>query len=242
MTRAGRGGDVGQPHTADPVAATVSAWVTLCHGVGAVAPESDLRSAADALLARWTEPHRRYHDKRHLERVLSTLWQLAAEEGRETSPGPVDLGDLAALAALAAWYHDAVYQPTRPDNEERSAALARQQLAQLDVSAAIVGEVTRLVLLTKSHEPAQHDRAGALLCDADLAILATPADVYDAYSAAIRAEYSHIPERDYRAGRAAVLTRLAARPHLFHTGHGRAAWEQAARANIARELQGLNTP
>ena len=146
------------------------------------------------------------------------------------------------LAALAAWYHDAVYQPTRSDNEEQSAALARRQLPQLDVSAAIVGEVSRLVLLTKSHEPAQHDRAGALLCDADLAILATPADVYDAYSAAIRAEYSHVPERDYRAGRAAVLTTLAARPHLFHTGHGRTAWEQVARANIARELQGLNAP
>jgi predicted metal-dependent HD superfamily phosphohydrolase len=204
-----------------------------------VAPESALRAAADALLARWTEPHRRYHDKRHLERVLGTLRQLAAEEGRETSPGPVDLND---LAALAAWYHDAVYQPTRSDNEERSAALARLQLAQLDVSAAIGGEVTRLVLLTKTHEPAQHDRAGALLCDADLAILATPADVYDAYSAAIRAEYSHVPERDYHAGRAAVLSRLAARPHLFHTGYGRAAWEQAARANIARELQGLTAP
>jgi predicted metal-dependent HD superfamily phosphohydrolase len=201
-----------------------------------VAPEPDLRSAADALLERWTEPQRRYHDKRHLERVLGTLRQLAAEEGGETSPGPVD------LAALAAWYHDAVYQPTRSDNEEQSAALARRQLAQLDVSAAIVGEVSRLVLLTKSHEPAQHDRAGALLCDADLAVLATPADVYDAYSAAIRAEYSHVPERDYRAGRGAVLTTLAARPHLFHTGHGRTAWEQAARANIARELQGLNAP
>jgi len=192
--------------------------------------------AADALLERWTEPQRCYHDKRHLERVLGTLRQLTAEQGGETSPGPVD------LAALAAWYHDAVYQPTRSDNEEQSAALARRQLAQLDVSAAIVGEVSRLVLLTKSHEPAQHDRAGALLCDADLAILATPADVYDAYSAAIRAEYSHVPERDYRAGRTAVLTTLAARPHLFHTGHGLAVWEQAARANIARELQGLNAP
>ncbi|HEV8529741.1 MAG TPA: hypothetical protein VGS60_19765 [Actinomycetes bacterium] len=236
MTRVGTGGNVGASRTAGPFAATVSAWVGLCYRVGAVAPEPDLRSAADALLERWTEPQRRYHDKRHLERVLGTLRQLAAEEGGETSPGPVD------LAALAAWYHDAVYQPTRSDNEEQSAALARRQLAQLDVSAAIVGEVSRLVLLTKSHEPAQHDRAGALLCDADLAILATPADVYDAYSATIRAEYSHVPERDYRAGRAAVLTTLAARPHLFHTGHGRTAWEQAARANIARELQGLNAP
>jgi predicted metal-dependent HD superfamily phosphohydrolase len=207
--------------------------------VEAAAPEPPLREAAEALLERWTEPHRRYHNTTHLERVLSTVGQLAAEEGEETGPGPADFGD---LAALAAWYHDAVYEPTRSDNEEQSAALARRQLARLDVPQGLIGEVSRLVLLTKNHEPAPDDRAGAVLCDADLAILATPADVYDAYSAAIRAEYSHIPERDYRAGRAAVLTTLAARPRLFHSRHGRTGWEQLARGNIGRELHRLKAP
>jgi predicted metal-dependent HD superfamily phosphohydrolase len=239
MTRAGTDGNVGQPSIAGPVAATVSGWVALCRRVGAVAPEPRLRSAAEALLERWTEPHRRYHNRIHLDRVLGTLRPLAADEGGQTGSGLADLGD---LAALAAWYHDAVYEPTRADNEEQSAAVARRQLAQLDVAREIVAEVSRLVLLTKSHEPAQHDLAGALLCDADLAILATPTDVYDAYSAAIRAEYSHVSEQDYRAGRAAVLSTLTARPRLFHTGHGWAAWEQPARGNIARELQELTAP
>jgi predicted metal-dependent HD superfamily phosphohydrolase len=235
----GTDSNVGHPPIADPVAATVSGWVALCRRVGAIAPEARLRSAAEALLERWTEPHRRYHNRTHLDRVLGTLRQLAADEGGETSPGSADVGD---LAALAGWYHDAVYEPTRSDNEEQSAAVARRQLAQLDVAEGIVAEVSRLVFLTKTHEPGQHDRAGALLCDADLAILAMPADVYDAYSAAIRAEYSHVSERDYRAGRAAVLSALTARPRLFHTGHGWAAWEQPARGNIARELQELNAP
>jgi predicted metal-dependent HD superfamily phosphohydrolase len=239
VTRPGTDGNVGRPPTARPVAATVSGWVALCRRVGAVVPEPRLRSAAEGLLERWSEPHRRYHNRSHLDRVLATLRQLAADEGGETSSGSADLGD---LAALAAWYHDAVYEPTRSDNEEQSAAAARRQLAQLDVAKGIVGEVSRLVLLTKSHAPAQHDRAGALLCDADLAILATPADIYDAYSAAIRAEYSYVSEQDYRAGRAAVLGALTARPRLFHTGHGWAAWEQPARGNIARELQELNAP
>jgi predicted metal-dependent HD superfamily phosphohydrolase len=239
VTRAETDGSVGQPPLAGHVAATATAWVALCHRVGAVAPEPRLRSTAEALLERWTEPHRRYHNRTHLERVLGTLRQLAADGGGETSAASADPGD---LAALAAWYHDAVYEPTRSDNEEQSAALAGRQLAQLDMSQRIVGEVSRLVLLTKSHEPAERDRAGVLLCDADLAILATPADVYDTYSAAIRAEYSHVPERDYRAGRAAVLTTLVARPRLFHTRHGKAAWEQPARGNIARELRRLSPP
>ena len=96
MTRGGTGGNVGESHTAGPFAATVSAWVGLCHRVEAVAPEPALRLAADALLERWTEPQRCYHDKRHLERVLGTLRQLTAEQGGETSPGPVDLAALAA--------------------------------------------------------------------------------------------------------------------------------------------------
>lgn len=239
MTKAGTDGDISQPATPGRVAATVSAWVAVCRRAGADAPESVLRSTADALLERWTEPHRRYHDRTHLEQVLDTVGELTAAEGGETSEARNEAGD---LAALAAWYHDAVYQPTRADNEEQSAALARGQLARLGVSPPVVGEVSRLVLLTKGHEPARPDRAGALLCDADLAILATSADVYDTYSEAIRAEYSHIPEQDYRAGRAAVLTTLAARSHLFHTGHGRAMWERAARDNLARELRALSAP
>ena len=229
-------GSVGQPGDEGATGATVAAWVVLCRRVGVDGSEAALRSTADDLLARWTEPHRRYHDKTHLDRILGAIRSLAAEEVGETSPPPAD------LAAIAACYHDAVYQPTRSDSEEQSAALALRQLARLELPPTKVVEVGRLVRLTKDHEPAQHDLAGALLCDADLAILATPADAYDAYSAAIRVEYSHVTDSDYRAGRAAVLTTLAARPHIFHTRCGRATWEQAARGNIARELERLKPP
>jgi predicted metal-dependent HD superfamily phosphohydrolase len=140
---------------------------------------------------------------------------------------------------MAAWYHDAVYDPARLDNEERSAALASTQLAGVGVGPAIVGEVERLVLLTRTHDPGEDDVAGQLLSDADLGILAAPPEVYDAYAAAVRAEYAHIPDPEFRAGRCAVLSALADRQSLFRTRHAQLEWERPARANLVRELARL---
>jgi predicted metal-dependent HD superfamily phosphohydrolase len=174
------------------------------------------RQVGEELLARWDEPHRRYHDRAHLRRMLEVL-------------GP----DAPAPVRLAAWYHDAVYDPRAADNEERSAALAAAQLPGLDVDPA---EVVRLVLLTRDHAADPTDPAGALLCDADLAILAAPEPEYAAYVAAVRAEYAFVPDDAFRAGRAAVLRRLLALPALFHAHPG---WEAPARANLSTELAQL---
>jgi predicted metal-dependent HD superfamily phosphohydrolase len=169
--------------------------------------------AGQELLARWQEPQRRYHDLTHLRRMLDVLSPEAPVEVR-----------------LAAWYHDAVYDPQAPDNEERSAALATEQLARLGVDA---GEVVRLVLLTRDHAVAAGDANGALLCDADLSILAATGPEYDAYARAVREEYSFVPGAAFRAGRAAILRQLLALPALFHA---HPEWEQPARANLRREI------
>jgi predicted metal-dependent HD superfamily phosphohydrolase len=91
--------------------------------------------------------------------------------------------------------------------------------------------------MTATHTPT--DAEGAVLSDADLAILAAPQARYDEYAAAVRAEYAHVPDDAFRAGRAAVLRDLAAKEHLFHTAHARGHWEAPARANLASELARL---
>ncbi len=55
----------------------------------------------------------------------------------------------------------------------------------------------------------------------------------------MRADFAHVADADFRAGRAAVLGDLAAKPYLFHTPQARALWESAARANLSRELDEL---
>ncbi|SCE75115.1 hypothetical protein GA0074695_0817 [Micromonospora viridifaciens] len=83
------------------------------------------------------------------------------------------------------------------------------------------------------------DPDGALLCDADLAVLAAPPDAYDHYAAAIRDEYAHVADADFRAGRAAVLASLLALPALYRLPALHRRWEAVARANLSRELAAL---
>jgi predicted metal-dependent HD superfamily phosphohydrolase len=196
-------------------------WTRLLSGG---APSGAIEEAGRGLLRRWSEPHRRYHDVTHLAAVLSTLDELAAS----------------AEVRLAAWYHDAVYDPRASDNEERSARLAGEELTRLGLGDDRAGEVARLVRVTAGHDPEDGDADGAVLCDADLAVLARPAPEYDRYAAAIREEYAHLPDEAFRAGRAAVLRHLLDLPALYRTPHLRERWEAPARANLRRELDGLS--
>ncbi|MEU2225480.1 hypothetical protein [Streptomyces sp. NPDC018347] len=184
---------------------------------------------ADNLLARWQEPQRHYHTLTHLTAVLDhvdTLERYAAD------PDAV---------RLAAWFHDAVYLPERSENEERSARLAERALPEAGVPAARTAEVARLVRLTVGHDPADDDRDGQVLCDADLAILAAPPSAYAAYTAAVREEYHFVPNDAFRAGRSAVLRQLLDLPRLFRTPHGEEHWTATARHNLAAELEMLST-
>ena len=200
--------------------ALLSRWRELLDGPEAAELGQDL-------LARWSEPHRHYHTVSHLERMLSIVDEHAHEAA---DPEAV---------RLAVWFHDAVYDPRRTDNEDVSAALAARVLPRVGVAEDRVATVTRLVRLTATHDPTPADRDGILLCDADLAVLACEPAQYADYAAAVRAEYAHVPDEAFRTGRLAVLRHLAARPSLYQVPALRDRWEQRARANLAAELGAL---
>ncbi|MGW0766784.1 HD domain-containing protein [Streptomyces sp. NPDC002676] len=183
---------------------------------------------ADNLLTRWQEPQRRYHTLTHLTAVLDHIDTL---EKHAADPDAV---------RLAAWFHDAVYLPDRSENEERSARLAERALPEAGVPEAKTAEVARLVRLTVTHAPAADDRNGQVLCDADLAILASPPTAYAVYTIEVREEYHFVPNDAFREGRSAILRQLLDLPHLFHTPYGQEHWEATARYNLTSELDLLS--
>ncbi len=176
------------------------------------------------LLARWSETHRKHHTVAHLHEMLDAIG-LLAESGIDFDREAVE---------LAAWFHDAIYEIGRDDNEDRSAELSRELLA----SSPIRDDVVRLVLITKTHKVDDDDVNGAVLCDADLSVLGSDAQRYRTYAAAVREEYADVPDSTFRPARAQVLTSLLDGP-LFHTAAGRERWEQLARRNIAEEIGAL---
>src|SRR5262245_47446412 len=111
--------------TTEVVTNLEAAWTALC--------PDDPELGAD-LLSRWAEPHRRYHTVEHLAFMLDVIERH------------IDLAENPDVVRLAAWFHDAVYDPRGSDNEERSVELARATL-----TGSKVNEVARLIWLTKDH-------------------------------------------------------------------------------------------
>lgn len=178
------------------------------------------------LLAAWAEPHRHYHNIAHLRHVLQRIDELA-DHARDPD-----------AVRLAAWYHDVVYQG-RPDDEENSAGCAERDLSALGLPPPLISEVARLVRMTAKHDPAPGDRNGETLSDADLAILAASPSSYADYAAAVRAEYRHLADEEFRAGRSKVLQDMLDKPALYRTPVAQAQWTTRARTNLRAELAAL---
>ena len=213
-----------QPGDRSPAVALDAAWTSTLTAAGATLPAAELAAAGADLLRRWGQPHRRYHDLEHLVEVLSAVDVLAGHA--------VDL----PAVRLAAWFHDAVYDGRPGQDEEASAVLAERVLSRLGVPVGRTTAVGRLVRMTAAHSPDPGDPDAAVLCDADLAVLAAAPARYRRYRLAVRAEYGHLTDQQFRTGREVVLRRIAGRRLIFSTATGVERWERAARANLAAEL------
>jgi len=185
--------------------------------------EAELRARAA-----YSEPHRHYHDDRHLKECLAELdWvpALSAHEGR--------------LLRWAILWHDAVYQPGQPDNEEKSAKLARSELMRCGVAEEDAAEVARLIMATKVHRVDPGDRLGRLMVSIDLAILGSDPERYADYVHDVRLEYAHVNDSLWQTGRALVLKRLLGGDTLYPDSDFRARLEAQARSNMEAELKAL---
>jgi predicted metal-dependent HD superfamily phosphohydrolase len=206
------------------VTALPKRFASLLRRLGAT---GDPAGEVDAVLAAWAQPARRYHDVGHLRDALARL---------DEAPTPDVERD---LVEAALWFHDVVYDPRAPDNEERSAAWATRALGALGMPRAVIEDVARLVLLTRHDSPAS-DPAGRLLCDIDLWILGGTPLEFDAYDRDIRAEFAWVPEDAYRDARREVLGAFLRRQPLYQTEYFRRRYEAAARANLRRAIERLS--
>jgi predicted metal-dependent HD superfamily phosphohydrolase len=233
----------------DSEAALRRAWQALTFGDPVSA------EIIDDLIRRYAEPHRRYHTADHIVWVLRHIDDLLNDDLLNDDLLKADLLKADEFAAdrdvlvASALFHDAVYDshPTADaltgdvrtglSNEAQSARLAVAQLSRMGWDDIRVAEVAALIEATATHLATTPE--SAILLDADLAILgADPVD-YLAYVVAVRAEYDHVDDEQWRVGRAAVLHNLLARPHIFATPAMASQREHQARANMAGELAEL---
>ena len=184
------------------------------------------RETYETLIRHYSEPHRAYHNLQHLKeclqvrRVINTACQAPAE---------VD---------LALWFHDAIYDPLRSDNELRSA----QWLDDVARESGLGDETRRrlydLIMVTR-HDGTPASADEAVLVDTDLAILGASFERFEEYDQQIRREYQFVPLPVYRQKRRQVLEGFLARGRIYTTASYFDAFEQQARANLARAIDRL---
>jgi predicted metal-dependent HD superfamily phosphohydrolase len=214
--------------------ALITAWTMDIRAIAPRAPGNAVVEHVGAdLLARWSEPGRRYHTTIHLVEMFGALEELE-------DAGEVD-DRQCSVARLAAWFHDAIYDAAASGgaNEAESAVLAREILPQLGVGKTDTDSIDRLIRLTARHDTDASAPLEAAFHDADLWILSAPPERFDSYCDQVRQEYAHVPDPQYQQGRAAILGPLLHRDRIYRTSRALHSWEMPARINLGRELNRL---
>jgi predicted metal-dependent HD superfamily phosphohydrolase len=178
----------------------------------------------ERVLAAYAEPARHYHTLQHLDECLDLfehVAHLAAQPGE---------------AALALWFHDAVYVPLAKDNEARSADWAIEALRAAGAPETVIERIAALIMATAHHEaPAGSD--ARLVIDIDLAILGSAPARFAEYEQQIRSEYTAVPADLYAEKRREVLAGFLARPVIYATPALHAQLEEQARMNLRCAVQ-----
>ena len=180
----------------------------------------------DELVHAYSSPERHYHTLTHIQECFALFDQtshLAAH------PEEVE---------LAIWFHDAVYDPERNDNEQRSAAWASAVIRQSGLSREIALRVSDSILATRHHGEVTGADA-QLLVDIDLSILGRDPATFWRYEENIRKEYARVPEDVFRDERAKILRRFLDRSHIYYHKEYRERFEARARTNLERAIARL---
>ena len=205
---------------------SVGQWFDTCHRAEvALIAATDM---ANTLVAAYQQGHRHYHTLDHIGACLQLAENVALAAADRL------------VAEFALWFHDAVYDPRRDDNETRSAGMAEAWLgAQEFEHSTRVGDAIRMTAGHRLDGAQADDPALQAVHDIDLAILGATAEQYDAYTRQIRVEYDFVDDSAFATGRRHVVETLLSADEIYVLAPLRAALEQQARTNLERELARL---
>ena len=181
------------------------------------------------LVKHYNSKSRFYHTLNHIEALL----KLSEEhEHLLTSKKTID---------FAIWYHDAIYDASKGNNEEKSAELARENLTELGLDPTLIESCFNLIIATKTHQLTEDLNSfdAQFLLDIDLSILAVERDNYIEYTQQIRKEYKIYPDFLYKKGRKKVLKHFLEMEQIYKTDLFRNLWETKAKENLRSELSML---
>jgi pantetheine-phosphate adenylyltransferase len=197
-------------------------WMDLCSKLNRCSQSN--YAIFDELYERYSEQGRYYHDLDHIWKSL---------------PDILSFDD--PIFTFAWWFHDSVYDPTKSDNEDRSADFSQNVAIRMGLSEEEIIRIARLISATK-HNWIISDCGDGLqeIADIDLLSLASNEYYFAQNSANIRKEYSMYSDEEYRIGRLGFLENFSKRSKIYYT-KAYADKEESARKNLAREIERLKS-
>jgi predicted metal-dependent HD superfamily phosphohydrolase len=188
--------------------------------------QSKIDEIFQILVTKYSEKHRAYHNLSHINYLL--------EEAKN-----FEFADFEAVF-WATWFHDAIYEPKRSDNEIESAKMAVKILSKLSLRDDKIIKIEQIILATQTHSAENLDDDGKIFLDLDLSILGANREIYQNYSRAIRREYAHVPNFLFRRGRKQILENFLKRETIYFTENLRERFEKPARLNLSNEIKELS--
>ena len=191
--------------------------------------EGNAQETLDFLNKLYSEPHRFYHNLKHIMRCLDEF------------SGARHLAENPDMIELAIWFHDAVYDTHSTENEEKSAGMAYDVCIASGLQSAFAHGVHDLVLVTK-HTVLPVTMDGKIMADTDLSSFGKPAKEFHEDGESIRREYGWVAEDEYSKHRIAILKAfldrlsISDRPSIYHTEFFRSKYESQAKANLEASI------
>jgi predicted metal-dependent HD superfamily phosphohydrolase len=174
----------------------------------------------------YSNKKRHYHNLTHLSNLLREITEVKNK---------IQNWD---ILLFTLFYHDAIYNTRKSDNEEKSAELAEKRMKELNVPDGMIQLCKSQILATKSHVVSENLDTN-YFTDADLSVLGKDWDTYETYCKNIRKEYSIYPALVYNPGRKKVLNHFLSMPRIFKTDWFYQLYEKQAKINLKKELENL---
>ena len=211
----------------EPHATLQQHWLRHARGIGLNKPSMPLFSK---LVAAYSEPRRHYHSLRHWQECLQLLERRGKGAAARHEVG------------MALWFHYAIYDAQREDNEDKSARWAAQALKELRAAEEAVRLIVKLIRSTRHSSRASSPRrlpemAGVdLMLDIDLTIHGADRARFEDYERQVRFEYAHLSNAAFAQGRADFVEALLGRT-IYRTEVARSELEGKARESLTRALK-----
>ena len=136
------------------------------------------------------------------------------------------------------WFHDAIYWPWLPRNEEKSAEWAVRFMHNIQLDAKLCQQVASHILDTR-HQATPGAGDAQWLVDIGLAVLGQGQEVYRQFEKNVRSEHRWVRWPRYIAGRSAILQSFLDRPRIYATDWFFEQYEVKAKLNLRKAIASL---